>query len=962
VNGRRLALRVALTACVALLAIALAAQAAGAATITVDTEADTLTGSQCSLRAAIEAANRDAPVAGCSAGSSADRIVLPTGHYALAIPSQYPDDESTGDLDLTSPVTIEGAGATTTVIDGAGIDRVFSVVNGATVTISGVTITGGQAFSAADQDEGFGQTYYRPDISGNPGSAGGSGGGILDEGVLTLVDDVVTGNRAGNGGGEGKSPNGEIANEYPGAHDNRVVCEGGYSIGGAGGTGGSGGGIDVHDAYLTLESTQVTHNRAGNGGGGGDGGEGGDALGTGSCENRIIGGAGGRSEGGLGGSGGWGGGIAVAGSTGQVTATDCDISGNVAGTGGAGGDAGLAAPGVEGPGVGGRGGNAFGGEGGPGGAGGGLGNAAGIGVPVRLTYCSIDGNATGAGGAGGAGGSGGIGGFSNGAESFAGVGGVALGGAAGDGGAGGAVALEGDATATVSDSTMAGNSTGAGGVGGHGGAGGAGGFSNREEASGGSAEGGSAGAGGRGSALSDERTEPAQDPLVIDEDTIEGNVGGDGGEGGHGGVSAALPQSTAGGRGGRAGGPAVGTADVPLELTHDTIDANAAGALGPGGPGGGPGSGAYTGPGAGGGASAGGVGTTGSPMTLTASIVYGDEGGECEAAHVIDGGEDLTDVGSSCPGATGDPWLEGLADNGGIAPTQALGGGSAAIGAVPFATGLCATLDERGVMPLVGRPCAIGAYQPVPPGASTGAATAVTATTATLGGTVIADAASASVRFDYGPSPAYGASVAAPPAGTGTVPTPVGAELAGLQPGTTYHYRLVATTRDGSTVGSDQTFTTAAAGAPGGGGQAGAGGDSGRHTAPFAGLTLRAQSVKLTKPGRARVKATCPATTVVHCTGTLRLTIAKRGVKARADSLGTVTFALPAGQKATLTVKLGRVGVRRVDRGRGGKLAATATARAIDGLGRSKTTSAKVTLHRYARPKRHRVPLGATPG
>jgi hypothetical protein len=44
----------------------------------------------------------------------------------------------------------------------------------------------------------------------------------------------------------------------------------------------------------------------------------------------------------------------------------------------------------------------------------------------------------------------------------------------------------------------------------------------------------------------------------------------------------------------------------------------------------------------------------------------------------------------------------------------------------------------------------------------------------------------------------------------------VNATLTGLSPGTTYHYRLVATNPGGSTPGADMTFTTQ--GTPGGGG------------------------------------------------------------------------------------------------------------------------------------------------
>ena len=53
------------------------------------------------------------------------------------------------------------------------------------------------------------------------------------------------------------------------------------------------------------------------------------------------------------------------------------------------------------------------------------------------------------------------------------------------------------------------------------------------------------------------------------------------------------------------------------------------------------------------------------------------------------------------------------------------------------------------------------------------------------------------------------------PIGSSLFPSDVGADLAGLAPGATYHFRLVATNGIGTTFGPDQTFTTTA---PNGGG------------------------------------------------------------------------------------------------------------------------------------------------
>ncbi len=96
-------------------------------------------------------------------------------------------------------------------------------------------------------------------------------------------------------------------------------------------------------------------------------------------------------------------------------------------------------------------------------------------------------------------------------------------------------------------------------------------------------------------------------------------------------------------------------------------------------------------------------------------------------------------------------------------------------------------------------------------------ALAMTHTTTTLKTTINPNDADTSYRFEYGPSTSYGASVPVPDADIGAGlegPVTSGQELAGLQPGTTYHYRVVATNALGQTVGADQTFTTLSPAAP----------------------------------------------------------------------------------------------------------------------------------------------------
>ncbi len=99
-----------------------------------------------------------------------------------------------------------------------------------------------------------------------------------------------------------------------------------------------------------------------------------------------------------------------------------------------------------------------------------------------------------------------------------------------------------------------------------------------------------------------------------------------------------------------------------------------------------------------------------------------------------------------------------------------------------------------------------------PPTATSGAATSVGETGATLNGTLGAGGSS-KAYFQYGTTAAYGASTATQSVGVSGSPSPLAAVIGGLAPGTTYHFRLVAENSGGVAYGGDQTFTSDAGGA-----------------------------------------------------------------------------------------------------------------------------------------------------
>lgn len=122
---------------------------AGRATeIVVDTRLDDSAegpNGDCSLREAVIAANTDAPVDGCPAGSGTDTVILGASHYDVIIAGPPGEAGSlSGSIDITGALTIRGAGADATkveILDGTFDYRGVRVLPGAgPVTLSDLSI------------------------------------------------------------------------------------------------------------------------------------------------------------------------------------------------------------------------------------------------------------------------------------------------------------------------------------------------------------------------------------------------------------------------------------------------------------------------------------------------------------------------------------------------------------------------------------------------------------------------------------------------------------------------------------------------------------------------------------------------------------------------------------------------------------------------------------------------------
>jgi hypothetical protein len=194
------------------------------------------------LRAAVDQANFDGggDTINFSLNPNGDTIQLLTSE--IAVSGQV-------EMLITKDVTIQGPGAGLLAIDANYGGRAFEIRPGAHVTISGLTIRDGES------ETGF----YSNDGSAclcDPDPNDGYGGGILNEGTLTLSGCTVTGNRTTVPGGIGEG--GGVANFGTMTMSGCTVTDNSAYAG----IPGYGGGI-YNDGTMTLSGSTVTGNTTG---------------------------------------------------------------------------------------------------------------------------------------------------------------------------------------------------------------------------------------------------------------------------------------------------------------------------------------------------------------------------------------------------------------------------------------------------------------------------------------------------------------------------------------------------------------------------------------------------------------------------------------------------------------------------------------------------------------------------
>jgi hypothetical protein len=204
------------------IALAIASAPAGAATIFVTDGGDAGTSATCTLRQAIDSANKNThgETSNCIDGSGADTIVFDPALAGATITL------AGSQLAIKSPIEIVGSGQT---LDAGQASRVLSVdvttfaasdialvngvaqgnsgagllITGSTVTLSGVSISGNSSdYAAGIAAFNYSEvTLNATSISGNDAARKGGGMEIVNGTSVVLQNSVVTGNHATRGGG-----------------------------------------------------------------------------------------------------------------------------------------------------------------------------------------------------------------------------------------------------------------------------------------------------------------------------------------------------------------------------------------------------------------------------------------------------------------------------------------------------------------------------------------------------------------------------------------------------------------------------------------------------------------------------------------------------------------------------------------------------------------------------------------
>jgi hypothetical protein len=214
-----------------------------------------------------------------NANGEANTITLEAGTYPLTMVDNNTDG-SNGLPSITSPLSLQGAGADVTVIEraaGTPAFRLMHVAATGTLMLEGLTLRGGFASSGPRFEPGGGLfnnggvvVLTRTNLTGNAAGGGGGlanqggtvlltqalvvrnealsrtrGGGLLNTGTLTLTETTLANNRAETGGGLAASGTELVTNTT--VADNEAAV---------------GAGIFQSDGTLTIVTTTFARNHA----------------------------------------------------------------------------------------------------------------------------------------------------------------------------------------------------------------------------------------------------------------------------------------------------------------------------------------------------------------------------------------------------------------------------------------------------------------------------------------------------------------------------------------------------------------------------------------------------------------------------------------------------------------------------------------------------------------------------
>jgi Ca2+-binding RTX toxin-like protein len=220
--------------------------------------------SQTSLREAVCAANTN---------SGPDTISFAVNGTFVLTGAPNEDNGQSGDLDIKGSLAVSGNGATNTIIDGGGSERIFDVFPSFAITfdLDALTLQNGDTRLTSFKEGGA--IYLHNNVTSTISNSriantfSGGNGAIENRGTLTISDSVLTGNQtipaSGEGRGGGIHNAGTLLITRSTISNNSVRGEGG---GIATGTGAA---IEVTIANSTISNNtaSVTGGASGNGGG-----------------------------------------------------------------------------------------------------------------------------------------------------------------------------------------------------------------------------------------------------------------------------------------------------------------------------------------------------------------------------------------------------------------------------------------------------------------------------------------------------------------------------------------------------------------------------------------------------------------------------------------------------------------------------------------------------------------------